>query len=151
MKPEFTVRARIQKPIDVVFEAVRDPNQLSRYFTTGSASGPLTEGTTVTWRFADYPEAVEVRVVKVRENDSIQFVWEAGPDHDTTVTMTFEQLSEAETLVSIHETGWAADPKGLERSYDNCEGWTQMVASLKAWLEHGINLRESYYPVVEPG
>lgn len=27
-------------------------------------------------------------------------------------------------------------------SYGNCMGWSQMLDAMKAWLEHGINLRE---------
>jgi hypothetical protein len=25
------------------------------------------------------------------------------------------------------------------------EGWTGMLAALKVWMEHGINLREGFY------
>ena len=33
----------------------------------------------------------------------------------------------------------------LQSSYGNCQGWSQMLAALKAWLEYGINLREGMY------
>jgi len=36
-------------------------------------------------------------------------------------------------------------PKDLQASFGNCMGWSQMLAALKAWLEHGINLREGMY------
>ena len=35
----FTVQARIKKPINEVFDAVYNPKKLSKYFTTGGASG----------------------------------------------------------------------------------------------------------------
>jgi hypothetical protein len=27
----------------------------------------------------------------------------------------------------------------------NCEGWTGVILALKAWVEHGINLRQGLY------
>src|SRR5688572_4190173 len=65
MDLKFTVNARIAKPVAEVFEAVVDPAQLSRYFTTGGAKGRLEAGTTVTWDFHDYPGAFPVEVVEV--------------------------------------------------------------------------------------
>ena len=38
-----------------------------------------------------------------------------------------------------------ATPAGLQASYDNCMGWSQLLAALKMWVEHGINLREGMY------
>ena len=43
MEPTFQVHAKIRKPIADVFAAVADPKKLSRYFTTGGASGPIVE------------------------------------------------------------------------------------------------------------
>ena len=37
MDLKFRVAARIARPVHEVFEAVADPTQLSRYFTTGGA------------------------------------------------------------------------------------------------------------------
>jgi uncharacterized protein YndB with AHSA1/START domain len=59
--------------------------------------------------------------------------------------MKFEPLNDRETLVTITESGWKDTPKGRESSYGNCGGWTQMLCSLKAWLEYGINLRKGAY------
>ncbi len=46
---------------------------------------------------------------------------------------------------TISERGWRETPGALNASYGNCHGWTQMLCSLKANLEHGINLREGMY------
>ena len=40
----FTVSGRIARPVAEVYEAVADPEQLSRYFTTGGARGRLEPG-----------------------------------------------------------------------------------------------------------
>jgi uncharacterized protein YndB with AHSA1/START domain len=47
MELKFDVYAKIARPVREVFEAVTNPTELSAYFTTGGASGPLVEGATV--------------------------------------------------------------------------------------------------------
>lgn len=156
MELKFKVAGRIARPVAEVFEAVVDPKQLSHYFTTGGAKGRLETGTTVTWDFADFPGAFPVEIVEVEENRRIVLRWEAneGPPegettppagYSTTVTMLFEPLDDGRTLVSIAEEGWHQTEGGLKASYGNCQGWSQMLCAMKAWIEHGINLREGMY------
>lgn len=157
MDLKFTVSGRIAKPVGEVFEAVVDPSKLSRYFTTGGAKGRLKTGATVSWDFHDYPGAFPVEVVEVLENRRIVLRWqanegvpEAGEEvtsagYMTEVTMTFEALEDGRTLVSISEIGWRETQTGLKGSYGNCMGWMQMLCALKAWLEHGVNLRDGMF------
>jgi len=154
MDLRFTISGRIAKPVSEVFDAVADPDKLSRYFTTGGARGRLETGATVTWDFHDFPGAFPVEVVEVQRDRRIVLRWDADesaaePDASgarrTTVTMTFEPLGADRTLVSIAEHGWSSTPEGLKASYGNCEGWTGMLCAMKGWLEHGINLREGFY------
>jgi uncharacterized protein YndB with AHSA1/START domain len=58
------------------------------------------------------------------------------------VTISFEPIGDDLTLVSITENGWRETPAGLKASYGNCQGWSQMLCAMKAYLEYGINLRE---------
>lgn len=159
MDLKFTVSAHIAKPVAEVFEAVANPDQLSRYFTTGGAKGRLETGATVTWDFHDYPGAFPVEVVKVVPDQKIVLRWEAN-DGDpiaegseevrtagylTTVTMTFQSMDDGRTLVRIAEEGWRETQSGLQASYGNCMGWSHMLCALKMWVEHGINLRDGMY------
>jgi uncharacterized protein YndB with AHSA1/START domain len=149
MDLKFQVQTKIQKPVKEVFEAVYNPKELSRYFTTAGASAPLKEGTTVNWEFADVPDLpgpFPVQVKKVVQNKLIALEWKAQDgNYDTRVEMTFESLSPESTLVKISESGWKENQKGLDSSYDNCQGWMQMSCSLKAYLEYGINLRKGFF------
>jgi uncharacterized protein YndB with AHSA1/START domain len=159
MDLKFEVSARIARPVEEVFEAVADPAKLSGYFTTGGAKGRLETGATVTWDFADFPGAFPVEVVEVERNRRIVLRWEANEGapsdgeaavtaaagYHTTVTMTFASLDDGRTLVTIAEEGWRPTPTGLAASYGNCQGWAQMLSAMKAWVEHGINLREGMY------
>ncbi|MEE1610580.1 SRPBCC family protein [Microvirga sp. CF3016] len=150
----FKVSARIAKPVAEVFEAVVNPTELSRYFTTGGAKGRLETGATVTWDFHDFPGAFPVWVVEVVPDKRIVLQWEAGDEpsgnasgsYKTTVTITLEPLDNGRrTLVSISEEGWRETEAGLKSSYGNCQGWMQMLCALKAYKEYGINLREGMF------
>jgi uncharacterized protein YndB with AHSA1/START domain len=143
---KFQVHGKIRKPVEEVFDAVYNPTKLSGYFTTGGASGPLDEGKTVTWDFADFPGAFPVYVKKVVPKRSIVLEWKAADgDYNTRVELTFEALDPQSTLVRISESGWNDTPKGLASSYGNCEGWTQMLCCLKVYLENGVKLRAFFY------
>ena len=147
---KFTVSGRIAKPLSEVFEAVVNPDQLSHYFTTGGAKGRLETGATVTWDFHDFPGAFPVQVIEVVPDQRIVLEWkanekDAAEPYNTTVTMNFKAVDSGRTLVEIAEEGWHDTPAGLEASYGNCMGWSQMVAALKVWVEHGINMREGMY------
>jgi uncharacterized protein YndB with AHSA1/START domain len=148
----FKVFAMVSRPANEVFEAVADPDQLSRYFTTGGARGWLLPGATVLWEFAEVPGAFPVDVVEAARNEKIVLRWKANDpsapeEYQTTVTMTFTPVEDqpTRTRVEISETGWRESEDGLTASYGNCMGWSQMLVALKAWLEHGINLREGMY------
>jgi hypothetical protein len=100
--------------------------------------------------------------VRQRLEDAVVLLWDAAegeapnlpesaagdraPGYKTTVTMTFSPLDgDSRTLVEIREEGWRANQGALDASYGNCQGWSQMLCALKAWLEHRINLRDGMY------
>lgn len=146
MELKFQVYAKIKKPVEEVFDAVYNPKKLSGYFTTGGATGPLEQGASVMWDFADFPGAFPVHVKKVIKNEKIVLEWEAGEGgYNTVVEMNFKSIDPHSTLVEISESGWKETPKSLKDSYGNCMGWTQMLCCLKTYVEHGINLREFFY------
>ena len=148
MDPSFKVMIHVSRPVHEVFEAVADPDQLSCYFTTGGASGRPESGKTVTWDFHDFPGAFPVEVTEAVQDEKISFRWDANdPDatYQTGVTISFEPVDGDRTLVEIEEGGWPDTDAGRKASYGNCMGWSQMLAALKMWVEHKINLREGAY------
>lgn len=147
---QFTVSGRIARPCSDVFDAVADPEQLSRYFTTGGAQGRLETGAVVTWDFHDFPGAFPVTVVEAEPPRRLVIRWagEATSGHSGTTSATFEFEpidGGARTLVTITEASWQPTVAGAKRAFGNCEGWAGMLAAMKVWLEHGINLREGFY------
>ena len=148
MEPTFNVFIIVNRPRHQVFEAVADPKELSSYFTTGGASARLEQGQTVTWDFADFPGAFPVRVTEVVPDEKIVFGWKAnepGADYQLQVTFRFTDAGEGRTKVEVEEAGWRSTDAGVKASYGNCMGWAQMLAALKMWVEHGVNLREGAY------
>ena len=143
MEFKFQTQLKIRKPPAEVFEAVVDPKKLSGYFVQ-SASGPLAEGQTVKWSFAEAPEPFDVIVDEVKANEKIVFRWPTDIDGVLTeVVMTFKPLNGGgETMVQIAESGWPQTEAGQKQSYSNAGGWMHMMACLKGYLEYGINLRE---------
>jgi uncharacterized protein YndB with AHSA1/START domain len=152
---KFSVSARVARPVAEVYEAIADPARLSAYFTTGGAKGRIETGATVSWDFHDFPGAFPVEVIEAVTNARIVLRWEGHeepalpadvPKYQTIVTITFVPLDDdTRTLVTIAEEGWRQTEGGLTGSYGNCMGWSQMLCALKAWVEHGINLREGMY------
>lgn len=144
MSIAIKVSGRIGKPAAEVFDAVINPKKLSGYFTTiKGASAPLVPGTTVTWW-----GSVPVEVDEVVPPKRIVLRWnahDAKPVYKTLIEMNFEALDDGGTFVTIAETGWREDEAGRKSSYLNCEGWSQMLACMKAYVEYGINLRDGYY------
>jgi uncharacterized protein YndB with AHSA1/START domain len=142
------VSGRVSRSAAEVYEAVADPAHLSRYFTTGGARGRLEAGATVTWDFADFPGAFPVTVVEADPPRRIVIRWAGNEstDPETTTTFEFEPIDDgARTLVTITESSWRPTAEGAQSAFRNCEGWTGMLHALRAWVEHGINLREGFY------
>ncbi|RUT34923.1 ATPase [Arsenicitalea aurantiaca] len=149
MELRFSVSGRIARPVSEVFEAVVDPAQLSSFFTTGGAEGRLEPGATVTWDFADFPGAFPVEVVSVEKDRQIVLRWDAAEDgegpYKTLVTLDFAPLEDGRTLVTISESGWRENATGLQSCIGNCGGWMNALSCMKAWLEHGIRLRDGFF------
>lgn len=148
---EFTVFGFISKPPAEVYEAVADPATLSRYFTTGGAEGRAETGATVQWDFADFPGAFPVRVLETVAPERIVLRWDGDPaatvEHDgTEVTFVFRPVDAgSRTEVRVTERAWRPTEAGAQGAFGNCMGWSGMLAAMKVWLEHGINLREGFY------
>ena len=146
MSRNYTVSTRILRPVAEVFDAVINSDKLCNYFTD-KASGNLEEGEVIRWHWDHYGE-LPVTVDKVVANELIELTldsktWEKTKSeaYDVKVIFEFEALEDGNTMLSISESGWKTDADGLKGSHDNCGGWSHMQMCLKAWIEHGIDLR----------
>ena len=131
---------RINKPANDVFNAIIDPIKLCQYFTS-TASAPMVEGTSVTWRWEDVDTEFLIDIQKVESNKRIVFRWPAT-GFESIVDITLESLDANSTLIRVIETGWELNVQGAEYANRQTGGWMHMFLCLKAFLEYGINLRD---------
>lgn len=137
MKLTIKTAIQIQKPIEEVFEAIVNPEKMTQYFISES-TGRLEEGKVVQWKWPEFPEHQSVvDNIKIEKNRTISFNWDTA----TTVTMNLEEQKDKSVVVRITEGEKEADEAGIKWYGGNTEGWANFLAFLKAYLEHGINLR----------
>lgn len=140
MDVEVNVRERMLKPVGEVFEAVVDPAKMSNYFIS-SASGPMKTATSVEWEFADVGAKVAVDVLTVERDRKIVFDWNPADGKGTRTTIAFTADGDGATVVTINEATFPLDEEGVKRAMGQTGGWTYFLACLKAYVQHGINLR----------
>lgn len=146
MPRTFTVQTTINRPAADVFQAIVEPEALTRYFAD-ITSARMKPGERVVWHWeewGDYP--VQIDEVTPNERISLRLNvvdWKKtkGEPYDVTVVFELEGLGPAKTLLRISESGWRDDPDGIRGSYENCGGWQHMACCLKAYLEYDIDLR----------
>lgn len=136
---EVNVQDRVLKPVGEVFAAIVDPAKMSGYFISGG-SGPMKAGATVEWQFADVGGSLSVDVQEIDDNRRIAFDWTAS-GVKARVTISLEAPDPNTTLVSINEAAWPMDREGVARALQQTAGWTDFLCCMKAYLQHGINLR----------
>ncbi len=136
------LRVRIEEIIPSsrgdVFDAVVNAKKIVKHFAN-KASGDLVERARVTWDFGEYG-SVELHVREIRFNSLIVFEWPAS-GLSCLVSIRFEDDTKG-TRVSVVEDGWKLTIDGGDRLMGQTQGWTGFLLGLKAYLVHGINLRE---------
>jgi uncharacterized protein YndB with AHSA1/START domain len=140
---EIKVALQISKPIDVVFEAIVNPEKMSNYFISKS-SGFMKEGKELIWNFPEFDMDYSVRVGKIEVNKYISYYWNSEVK-ELFVEIMLESQANGSTLVSIRETGMPNDKEGLKWLSGNSFGWSNFLACLKAYLEYNINLRKGAF------
>jgi uncharacterized protein YndB with AHSA1/START domain len=137
--PVVETQMLIRRPIAQVFEAFVDPAVTTRFWFTKS-SGKLEANKQLRWEWEMYGASVEVDVKAVEPNQRILIAW-GSADAKTSVEWTFERKGDDRTLVAIKNWGFAAGADGIAHAVDSMGGFTLALAALKAFLEHGIDLK----------
>jgi uncharacterized protein YndB with AHSA1/START domain len=139
MTPTARAEMLVRRPVAEVFEAFVDPAITSRFwFTRGS--GRLEPGREVTWEWAMHGVSAQVRVKALDRNRRIHIEW-PGDGGPTTVEWRFTPMAGDTTFVSITNTGFGgAAEAAVEQAIASTEGFTLVLAGLKALLEHDVRL-----------
>ncbi len=129
----------IRKPVAEVFEAFTDPAITRRFWFTKS-SGRLEPGKQVKWEWEMYGASAEVTVKAVETNKRIIVEWSAF-GATTTIEWLFMARDDGTTFVSISNSGFSGeDDEIVKQAITSTEGFTFVLAGLKALFEHGIEL-----------
>lgn len=129
----------IRKPIAEVFEAFVNPDIITKIWFTKS-SGRLEAGKEIIWTWEMFNHSAVVFVKSIVPNETIIFEW-GGDQEKTTVELTFKKLNENSTFISIVNRGYKGNTEQIiVKVRDSTEGFTLVLAGLKAYLEHGIQL-----------
>ncbi len=139
-KPVAKTAMLIRKPVAEVFEAFVDPETITKFWFTRS-SGRLEAGREVQWEWEMYGFSITVTVKAVEPNERIVIEWPGYGTAPTIVEWTFTPVDDGSTFVRIENAGFTGDGDALVRqAIESGQGFTWVLAGLKAFLEHGIQL-----------
>lgn len=141
---QATATIQISKPIAEVFNAVIDPAKMSNYFLA-EGSGKMEAGKDLTWKFPEFDMEVPVKVLQVKTNALVSFLWEGSKDHMLQVDILLSERPGNATLVKVTEGSMENNEEGIKWLKGNTEGWANFLACLKAYLEYNINLRKGAF------
>ena len=129
----------IRKPVSEVFQAFINP-ELTRHFWFTKGSDNLEVGKIITWEWEMYNFSAKVIAKEILTNKKISIEWYTT-DKPTTVDFDFKTISDGSTFVSIKHYGFEqTGDELLEVIKDSTGGFTIVLAGLKAFLEHNIDL-----------
>ena len=129
----------IRKPVAEVFEALVNPALTSKFWFT-KGSGRLEAGKQIQWDWEMYGHSAPVSVKAIEENKCIVIEW-PGYGAPSTVEWIFTPRSDDTTFVSITNTGFTGDrDEIIKQAVESTEGFTLVLAGLKALLEHNVIL-----------
>jgi uncharacterized protein YndB with AHSA1/START domain len=121
----------VRRPAMEVWESFADPDQIRRFWLARS-SGRLETGATVSWEFKVAGAATEVSVARAVPGEMLDLRWDDGQP----LQIAFEARDDA-TLVTVRVTDFGGDTPAAN-AVESMSGFTLVLASLKMWLEHGI-------------
>jgi uncharacterized protein YndB with AHSA1/START domain len=129
----------IRRPVAEVFDAFIDPRKTSKFWFS-SGSGRLEVGKRVQWRWDIYDLKVDVDVKALEQDRRIIVDW-SSCEAPTTIEWHFTPHSGDTTFVSITNSGFTGDEQSIiKQALGSTEGFTFVLAGLKAYLEHGVQL-----------
>jgi len=130
-EPNVQVEMLIRKPSAQVYAAFAEPDQIRRFWLA-SSSGSLVAGANVHWQFKIAGAATDVVVIEAVPGSLLDLRWDDGQP----LRISFDDRDGA-TLVGVRVTDFTGDNPPAQ-AIESTSGFMLVLASLKMWLEHGI-------------
>lgn len=129
----------IRRPVADVFEALVNPEITTKFWFTRS-SGRLAAGKQVQWDWEMYGVSIPVTATAIEPNRRVVIEW-PGHGRPTIVEWVFAPQKDDTTFVRITHAGFTGDGDELVKQVtDSTQGFSLMLAALKALLEHNVRL-----------
>jgi uncharacterized protein YndB with AHSA1/START domain len=145
--PVMKTAMLIRRPAADVFEAFVNPDITTKFWFTKS-SGRLEAGRQVQWEWEMYGISIPVTTKAIEPNRRLVIEW-PGASSPARVEWIFTDCGDGTTFVRITNDGFTGDGDALVKQVtDSTQGFTLVLAGLKALLEHGVrlNLVADRYP-----
>ena len=134
----FAVTQSYPVPVAKVWDAITKAKHTQKYFVWKVKGDFTAKRTPVMWSWRKFGTHA-LHTTKFQAEKKLEFVWQNwNKKYMTTVTFTLAKKGRF-TKVQITERGWTNSD--LTNVLGNCEGWTQYLAYLKAYLLYGKDLR----------
>jgi uncharacterized protein YndB with AHSA1/START domain len=134
----FTVGRTYRAPLKTVWEAATQAKHLNKYFCDGAKGNIAADMKPVRWAWKGYG-GTDLHLVKVVPQKLVEFHWDAGEGYDILVSFEFSKKN-GRSVLHISERGWKTEHLPMAFSY--CQGWTEFVTYLKAYLLYGVDFRK---------
>ncbi len=137
--PVANAKMLIRKSPAEVFEAFVDPEITRRFWFTKS-TGRLEAGKHIVWTWEMYRHSINVEVKEIEPDKRIRIEW-GNYGSMTAVEWIFTPYENDWTYVTITNSGFEGDgDKVVSDALDSKGGFTWVLAGLKAFLEHNLEL-----------
>jgi uncharacterized protein YndB with AHSA1/START domain len=137
--PAAKAEMLVRRPVAEVFEAFVNPEITSKFWFSKS-SGRLAPNKQIQWDWEMYGASVQVSVKAVDENKRILIEWSADGQPNW-VEWIFTPRGDGATFVSITNSGFGGNGDEVaKQALDSTEGFTLVLAGLKALLEKNVLL-----------
>ena len=123
----------IRRPPGEVFAAFVNPTML-RKFWLNDASGPLSPGARVHWKFMVPGAEDDIVVRRFEAPERLAFDWSDGSHVD----MSFELIDGGATKVTVAVSGFSGEAI-LQQATGTIEGFSIVLCDLKTLLESGAS------------
>ncbi len=131
--PVAKAQMMIRKPVAEVFQSLIDP-AITRHIWFSRGEAPLDVGKKIRWDWEMYGVHTIAEVKEIEQDKRILIEWN-GPENPSLVEWRFEAKDDDQTFVTVRNWGFSG---GFEEAINSTEGFTNLLAAMKFYLEHGI-------------
>lgn len=139
LSPEVKQTLLIRASAETVYRAFADPAVTTKFWFTHS-DGVLEEGATRTWEWRMFGASTPVKVLAAEPGKRLEIEW-GEPSERSRVEWRFDSRSDGSTLVTVRNYDLLGSlEERVAQAIDSMGGFSLVLASCKALLEHNIQL-----------